>query len=339
MVSAALISIIIPTRNRRALLQETIASLQAQRCENWELIVVNDASEDDTAAFLDGLDEPRLQAIHLAEHGERTRARNIGLQEAHGEFVLFLDDDDLLPEDALGLHLQALRRYPEAIASIGSHEVFDVHGARKRERVVHRLTLRHIWYDVLFGFAPVSGQTLYRTACLRQVGGWDETYAIAEDHQLNLRIMRLGPAVLLPDIVLRYRVHENQWRPINTWKLTMDIRKRAIKRLPLAEKPRARAIYSARKLLKSAILHSREGEPFKAIAVFWQIFRTAPEMLRSPVMRPVLLREFGKCFLGGEAGFQRMLRLLRIPQVDTSQLRRVESDGRVHRTSTAGAVE
>ena len=95
------VSVVIATRNRRGLLSEAIATVVDQTLSDWELIVVDDASEDDTAELLASIDDSRVRSLRQPAHGERSKARNLGLAEARGEFVMFLDDDDLLRPAAL----------------------------------------------------------------------------------------------------------------------------------------------------------------------------------------------------------------------------------------------
>src|SRR5436305_3294544 len=94
-------AVVIPTRNRRKDLERTIRSVQSQTLTDWELVVVDDASTDDTAQFLDDLADPRVRVERLPEPSERSDARNRGLALGRSPGVLFLDDDDaLLPAAA-----------------------------------------------------------------------------------------------------------------------------------------------------------------------------------------------------------------------------------------------
>src|SRR5436305_4220556 len=109
----AVLTVVIPTRDRLALLREAVASVQAQESSSWGLIVVDDASSDGTAAWVDGVGDPRVSCIRLDERLERSAARNRGLAAAAGSAVLFLDDDDRLRPSALRRLSHALDRAPE----------------------------------------------------------------------------------------------------------------------------------------------------------------------------------------------------------------------------------
>src|SRR5947209_3635107 len=94
-----LLSVIIPTHDRATLLAEAIASVRTQEFNDYELIVVDDGSTDDTSAILARLaaDEPSLKLrVFQQAHAEQGAARNRGIAEAHGKYCVFLDSDDLL---------------------------------------------------------------------------------------------------------------------------------------------------------------------------------------------------------------------------------------------------
>src|SRR5688500_17684329 len=96
-----MISVVIPTHDRLALLSEAVQSVLVQTTSDWELIVIDDHSIDGTAEWVKSTSDERVRVVQLEEHSERSRARNIGLSRAQGDHVLFLDDDDLLLPRAL----------------------------------------------------------------------------------------------------------------------------------------------------------------------------------------------------------------------------------------------
>ncbi len=304
MAGAPRISIVIPTRNRRAILAETINSILAQTFANWELLVVDDASEDDTFSYVSGLGDQRIRLIRLEQHAERSAARNTGLDLARGEFVLFLDDDDLLIESGIQIHLDAFERHPAAIASVGNHVVqFDESGAREVRRFVRRRQQRNIWQDVLFGWGPACGQCLFRTSAMRSLQGWNTTLNTFEDHELWLRLSRLGPAVLSPEAVYRYRVHGGQSRPPKRemQELLTAIRERAVQQLHGNERQRGEQILAAREQFRLAMRQYSGANTFSALMSFLRVVRLSPAMLGSPIMGPKLRRRMMRCLAGGPA--------------------------------------
>ena len=93
--TAPLVSVVMPTRHRTALLPRAIRSVLAQTYGNWELVIVADQDPVDPAAIVDGFDDPRLRLLHGDRSGHRA-ARNRGLDGARGELIAYLDDDNVM---------------------------------------------------------------------------------------------------------------------------------------------------------------------------------------------------------------------------------------------------
>lgn len=90
-----LFSIVIPSYNRAETILNTIESVMQQTYSHWEIILVDDGSTDETKTIITALNHPKI-FYHFQENGERGKARNTGIQKANGEYVFFLDSDDLL---------------------------------------------------------------------------------------------------------------------------------------------------------------------------------------------------------------------------------------------------
>src|ERR1051326_6004137 len=153
-----MVSFVIPTQTRRRFLPETVSSVLEQSYSDWELIIVDDASTDDTPAWLGSLHDPRIRATRHAEVRGPTAARNTGLALARGELVLFLDDDDLLRPDALARMVEALRAHPEALAATAACRLFHENGDSVRPYRPSGYYTRSIWRELLFGWWSTSGQ-------------------------------------------------------------------------------------------------------------------------------------------------------------------------------------
>jgi hypothetical protein len=292
------VSIITATRNRRAWLEQTIASVRRQSHRAWELIVVDDASSDDTAAWLAGLADPRIRSIRFDTRRERAQARNAGRGAARGEFLLFLDDDDLLPPTALANHLAALRRHPDAVASIGGYEIFEAQGPRRACPIVSRPRVQSIWSELLYGWMAVSGQCLIRASALPEREPWSSQFIPIEDHQLWLELARRGPVVLLSAITLEYRKHSGQWRPANLLPMMTEVRRQAIAGLTGRPRRAAEALLRSRGLGAKLL---RRGRHARAALLLLRAPLAAPALLRSPLARPRLISPLLRS-LGGSWG-------------------------------------
>jgi hypothetical protein len=122
------ISIVLATRNRATRLRRAIESVLAQSYPEWELIVVDDASTDDTPSVVESVEDARVRLVQSSGSGA-ARARNVGLREASGSIVAFLDDDNLMAPGWLRAIAVALQERPELNAVYGAQ-------LRSGERVV-----------------------------------------------------------------------------------------------------------------------------------------------------------------------------------------------------------
>ncbi|MCF3623160.1 glycosyltransferase family 2 protein, partial [Planktothrix agardhii] len=107
------ISVIIPVYNGEKTIQKTIESVLQQTWQDFELIVINDGSQDATLEILSSIQDPRLRILSYSNAGLAS-SRNRGITEATGEYISFLDADDLWTPDKLEAQFQALEEHPEA---------------------------------------------------------------------------------------------------------------------------------------------------------------------------------------------------------------------------------
>src|SRR6187549_1636408 len=108
------VSIILPTYNRAGLIMETIESIRTQTYSNWELIIVDDGSDDNTEEKISHLKDEKIQFIKAGRIGIGGKIKNIGLSNASGEFIAFNDSDDLWHKTKLEKQVAALQEHPEA---------------------------------------------------------------------------------------------------------------------------------------------------------------------------------------------------------------------------------
>jgi glycosyltransferase involved in cell wall biosynthesis len=199
---------VVPTHNRSGLLAVTLRSVLRQRDVDLEIIVVDDASTDQTAAMLAGLGDPRLRTVrHETPHGV-SAARNCGAAEARGEWVAFTDDDDLWAPDKLARQLHAAEVTSRDWAYAGSVSITDgfriVHGLPPLppEQVV--AVLRR--YNAI----PAGGSNVVvRRATLLQVGPFDIRLRNTEDWEMWIRLAEVGPPAWVRSPLVAYRVHSS----------------------------------------------------------------------------------------------------------------------------------
>lgn len=212
------VSVIIPTHNRRAMVREAIASVMTQRGASFELIVVDDGSTDGTAEELDRLaaamkaesaDRACMYVVRKENHGVAA-ARNAGVAIASAPMIAFLDSDDLWLPHKLERHLASMRAHPEY--AIGQTEEIWMRGGRRvNPGLRHRKRAGDIFIDSLRTCLISPSAVILRTALFREVGGFDERMAAAEDYDLWLRILANHEVGFLAEpLVMRRAGHPAQ---------------------------------------------------------------------------------------------------------------------------------
>lgn len=290
------VSVVIPTRNRRALLSETVASVQEQTFADWELIIVDEASTDDTPAYLATLVDPRIRSTRHHEVRGVSAARNTGLAMAGGALVMFLDDDDLLRANAISMLCRALDDHPDALAASAACRLFHENGDSVRVYRPSRAYSRSIWRDVLFGWWSNSGQNLYRTGIVRDIGGFDTSLRAVQDRMLWLEISRRGNVCLVPGVAMEYRQHPGQMT--KAWAIEPErqlIWQRFIASLPISQQAEGRRIRRAASLSADAEAARAAGDFLAGARLQCAAFLVAPRLLLSPLVARPMYWNLKKC--------------------------------------------
>ena len=195
------VTVVIPVRDNFGYLEEALASVYEQTHTSWEIVVVDDGSEDPAAiSYLDSLDRPRLRMIRQDNTG-LPGARNAGMKLARGDFLVPLDSDDELGPEFMTRLLAAIRQDPNAGFA---HCLARLHG-----------DIEAIWIPRPFNpywqliENAVVGCVLMRAAAWESVGGYDETMTSGnEDWELWLRLTGAGwGQVRLEEPLFLYRKH------------------------------------------------------------------------------------------------------------------------------------
>jgi len=294
-MSEPVISVVIPTHNRAAMVPEAVRSVLQERSLPLEVLVVDDASRDGTAGWLATQRDERLRWWSLDPGRGGSGARNHGLSAARGEHVLFLDDDDILRPGALPLLFAALHADPAAARAMGGYHRFgdDVRAVRS----VHpRITVRRpIWKEELFRWNGPPGAILWRAQVVRDVGGWNEALRRAEDTDLNLRAWR-HRTIVVPHPVIDYRYHRTQVPLSEFWPIDRQVRLHFIESLPDVERVEGRRLFAAREIFQTGLELYDDRAHGAAAREFVRAARLAPDMFRSPLLGPWLASVTAKAF-------------------------------------------
>ena len=235
--------------------------------------------------------------------------------------MLFLDDDDVLRPAALEVLTRALAGSPGAVAAIGARATISSDGQRTNVRHAKRGQTRHIWPEVLLlwfsAWFSVPGQILFRVSALRAVDGWRRELIVGEDWELQLRLSRLGPTVLVPDVVFEWRLHGGQWRPRDTEVVEDRNRRRFVDGLSGRERELGARVLRARELLVLAEEHHTRREFGRSFLLTAGAARTVPVFLVSPLTGHAFRRLLAASLVGaviGRRGFVALRHAKRLGQ-------------------------
>lgn len=186
------VSVIIPTYNRAASIAASIQSILDQTWQNYEIIVVDDGSTDNTRQVVENFADDRIRYIYLEQNSGPSRARNEGIRQAKYEFIAFLDSDDEWLPQKLEKQMQVMLNAPETVGLVycrvrtrkeDGDEIVSPSFALKKEQLEGKLLMNLVGGNVID-----TTTILIRRQCLEQTGGFDEELRCLEDWELVLRI-------------------------------------------------------------------------------------------------------------------------------------------------------
>lgn len=196
------VSVIMPTWNRAPVIGAAIRSVQAQYFSDWELIVVDDGSTDDTANVMAPLvADPRIRYIKLPHSGQ-CAARNHGQGVAKGSLIAYLDSDNLWYPGFLAFAVAAFSSQPTVDCAYGAM-ITEAHG--------QRILFEPFDRDRLIAGNYIGMSTfIHRRTLIDRFGGFDEELLALEDWDLILRYTAHAPAYRLSVLAVRYRVMDDK---------------------------------------------------------------------------------------------------------------------------------
>lgn len=205
-----LASVITAVRNGARHLAETIASVQAQSFEDWEYLIVDDASEDGTVEVVERLKQQdrRLILLRRTTSGGPYAAANDALLQARGEFIFRTDADDLQPSDRFSRQLRYLEENPRYQGCVSHWQAFDSDGLIARSVATVPRPGAFRWYLLLRG-ASVHSSLCMRRQALLDVGCYREL-PLSQDYRLWCELTRRGWLGVIPEVLSYVRFHESR---------------------------------------------------------------------------------------------------------------------------------
>ncbi|NER48247.1 MAG: glycosyltransferase [Symploca sp. SIO1B1] len=289
-----LISVIIPAYNAEKTILETIESIFQQTFADFEIIVINDGSQDSTLELLSGVTDPRLQVFSFPNAG-LSASRNRGVARAKGEYISFIDADDLWTPDKLELQLQALQTNPEAAVAYSWTDCIDEAGKFLRSGS-HMSVSGDVYAQLLLvNFLESGSNVLIRQQALREIGDSDESLAAGQDRELFLRLAAKYHFVAVPQTQILYRVSAQA--------ISANVAKAGTSRLQVIKQAFSQAPESLQYLKKISLANSCKYHTFRALEgpvaqcqaraaakFLWCALKNDPTMIRRRVTWKVLLK-------------------------------------------------
>jgi glycosyltransferase involved in cell wall biosynthesis len=207
------VSVILPAFNRTRYLRQALDSIYGQTFVDWETIVADDGSAEETRSFLRGITDLRVRTIWLAHSGNPSRVRNQAIGEARGRYLAFLDSDDLWAAGKLEKQLEALGQRPHCQWSYTAHDRVDADGGPfddgSRMALLPEGWIAEPLLDssLCIAMPTVMAERDLVLGC----GGFDERQQFGEYHDMCLRLALRSPVVALKETLCSVRAHDEHY--------------------------------------------------------------------------------------------------------------------------------
>lgn len=214
------VSVLMSTYNRASLISESIESVLNQSYENFELIIVDDGSTDDTEKWVRSFSDERIKYNYIEHTGNISTVRNKCLEYSSHDLIAFIDSDDLWDAQKLRLQVEAMVNYPElGFVLTNAIEFNDQRTLRSgiySEAILHKyLRPEFVFEDaILFKLIFYPSAILFRKCCFNVAGHFDESYSISETH-LIVQVAQTFPMLIVPELLTLIRKHEGNASALN----------------------------------------------------------------------------------------------------------------------------
>jgi glycosyltransferase involved in cell wall biosynthesis len=292
-IQQPLVSVILPTFGRLEYLRQTVDSVYRQTSGDWELIIADDGSDEETRAYLRTLaGDRRIKLVWLAHTGIPAIVRNAALREARGRYVAFLDSDDLWVPQKLARQVEMLRARPLCAWSYTAVAHVDGGGQPLSTSLFGPwLPAEGAVFERL-----VTGPPLIRTPSviaardlIARAGAFDETIRSGEDYDLWLRLALASEVALLDEPLVQVRRHEAN-HTSRDWEIAFSGRDRTLKKLQSTVDGDRRVLLRSARIHNALTLAGLHASLGNRARMFRALYRALPFAWRSPQWWLALVR-------------------------------------------------
>lgn len=206
-----LISVVLPTYNRGYIIEKAIVSVVSQTYENWELIVVDDASTDETWKVMEKYNDKRIKYIREEENRGANYCRNTGARHSNGTYIAFLDSDNYWEREKLEIQVNTIRMTDEDVAFVFCDEMIDFEG----RQYIFPEHWNYMEMDIgktLYERNIIDTNTaLVKKTCFERAGGFDEKMPRIQDWEFFFRLVNVYGygAVYIPQCLNNNIIQQN----------------------------------------------------------------------------------------------------------------------------------
>ncbi len=194
--------------NAASTIQESVSSILAQTFTNWELVLVDNCSTDNSLTVVKNLNDDRIRVIALDKNHGRTPALAIALENAHAKFVAILDADDISSKDRLQQQFDFLVNNKNILVVGSWYRNIDQQG-----NLINEVRTPTASVDVMRRMASdnpiVNSSAMFRRQSAQSVGGYNQKYLYAQDFALWLALAKIGELAILPKLLTDIRRSSN----------------------------------------------------------------------------------------------------------------------------------
>ena len=228
------VTIIIPAYNSMPYLKSTLASVFEQTYQDFEVIVVNDGSSDETEEYISSLTDSRLRLINQANQGVSV-ARNVGISNAQGRYVAFLDADDLWRQTKLEKQVSYLENSAD-VGLVYTWTAMADSNCKPTGRLSASNAEGNVWQELLTktNLLGCGSTPLVRKSCFETVGLFDSELVPAEDWDMWLRIAASYSFGVIKEALVLYRANPNSLSKsyLSMWKSSCRVVEKAFQSAP-----------------------------------------------------------------------------------------------------------
>ncbi|MDG5492244.1 glycosyltransferase [Psychroserpens sp. SPM9] len=200
------ISVLMPVYNCAAFVEDAVASILEQTLTNFELIIIDDASTDETVSKVKKFKDSRIQLIEKSVNSGHTNSLIHGVTIANGQYIARMDGDDISLPDRFKKQADFLDAHPDVVLCGSAHVILGTDKIVKRPESHEAIKIELLQKNCFTHPSVMIRNSVLKANQLN----YDEAFSVTQDYDFWVRLIPFGTLHNLPDVLLKYRIHDNQ---------------------------------------------------------------------------------------------------------------------------------